>query len=210
MVPAQSNPPDESWVQPDWTAIVNRILNGDKTAESELCNILNRGLRFLIARRLDNGPEVDEVVNDVLATTVNNIGRGMLKDPPRLLGYVQGIAKHKVSHCIDERVQSRTSDVAIEDVIVLDRRENPEEIAIRSERSQIVRATLNSLSSRAREILTRFYVDEQPLEQICAEMNLTETQFRLIKSRAKARFGEVGRRGLASAGLRRFVSRAVA
>jgi hypothetical protein len=37
---------------------------------------------------------------------------------------------------------------------------------------------------------------EQTQEQICAEMNLTETQFRLLKSRAKARFGELGRRAL--------------
>jgi hypothetical protein len=37
---------------------------------------------------------------------------------------------------------------------------------------------------------------EQPQQQICEEMNLTETQFRLLKSRAKARFGELGRRRL--------------
>jgi RNA polymerase sigma-70 factor (ECF subfamily) len=52
------------------------------------------------------------------------------------------------------------------------------------------------LSDRDREILTRFYLDEQTQEQICGEMNLTETQFRLLKSRAKARFGELGRRKL--------------
>ena len=210
MVPNHSTPNNESWVQPDWTAIVDRILNDDETAERELCDNLSRGLRLLVARRLDECPEVDDVVNDVLATTVNNIRRGMLTEPTRLAGYVQSIAKHKVAHCICERVRSRTSDVSIEDVVVVDRRENPEESAISAERFQIVRATLNSLSSRAREILTRFYVDEQPPEQICAEMRLTETQFRLLKSRAKARFGMVGRRGIASAGLRRFVSRAVA
>jgi RNA polymerase sigma-70 factor (ECF subfamily) len=52
------------------------------------------------------------------------------------------------------------------------------------------------LSDRDREILTRFYLDEQTQEKICEDMSLTETQFRLLKSRAKARFGELGKRKL--------------
>ena len=55
---------------------------------------------------------------------------------------------------------------------------------------------LRGISARDREILTRFYLYEQTQEQICAEMNLSETQFRLLKSRAKARFGELGKRSL--------------
>jgi DNA-directed RNA polymerase specialized sigma24 family protein len=55
---------------------------------------------------------------------------------------------------------------------------------------------LRGLSARDREVLTRFYLHEQSQEQICREMNLTGTQFRLMKSRAKARFGELGRRRL--------------
>ena len=53
---------------------------------------------------------------------------------------------------------------------------------------------LQKVSRRDREILIRYYLLEQTQEEICSEMNLTETQFRLLKSRAKARFGELGRR----------------
>ena len=37
---------------------------------------------------------------------------------------------------------------------------------------------------------------EESQDQICREMELTETQFRLLKSRAKARFGELGKKKL--------------
>jgi hypothetical protein len=37
---------------------------------------------------------------------------------------------------------------------------------------------------------------EQTQQEICDEMSLSETQFRLLKSRAKARFGELGRKTL--------------
>ena len=56
---------------------------------------------------------------------------------------------------------------------------------------------LTELSGRDREILTRFYLQEESQEEICAEMVLSETQFRLLKSRAKARFGELGKKKLA-------------
>jgi Sigma-70, region 4 len=59
-----------------------------------------------------------------------------------------------------------------------------------------MQAILRSLSERDREILTRFYLHEQSQEHICQEMSLSETQFRLLKSRAKARFGEMGKRKL--------------
>ncbi len=60
---------------------------------------------------------------------------------------------------------------------------------------------LTSISRRDREILQRFYVDEQSQETICAEMGLTYNQFRLLKSRAKARFGDLGRRMAQGVGL---------
>jgi RNA polymerase sigma-70 factor, ECF subfamily len=60
---------------------------------------------------------------------------------------------------------------------------------------------LASLSQRGRDILERFYLKEQTQEQICQEMSLSETQFRLLKARAKARFGEIGRKKLVTSGL---------
>jgi DNA-directed RNA polymerase specialized sigma24 family protein len=77
---------------------------------------------------------------------------------------------------------------------ISDWRENPERKVIAKERAEIARRVLNSVSRRDREILNRFYVLEQSQEEICTEMSLTYNQFRLLKSRAKARFGELGKR----------------
>ncbi len=68
------------------------------------------------------------------------------------------------------------------------------------ERVHLMQKVLRGISSRDREILTRFYLYEQTQEQICEEMSLTQTQFRLLKSRAKARFGEIGKRRLTGPG----------
>jgi DNA-directed RNA polymerase specialized sigma subunit len=65
---------------------------------------------------------------------------------------------------------------------------------------ELARRVLEGVSGRDREILQRFYLMEQSQEQIRAVMELSGNQFRLLKSRAKARFGEFGRRLAAGGG----------
>ncbi len=60
---------------------------------------------------------------------------------------------------------------------------------------------LGRLAGREREILMRFYLEERTKEQICEEMDLTLTQFRLLKWRAKARISQVVASGLTRDGL---------
>ena len=59
-----------------------------------------------------------------------------------------------------------------------------------------MKAILRGLGDRDREILTRFYIYEESQEQICRDMDLSENQFRLLKSRAKAKFSVLGKRKL--------------
>lgn len=57
---------------------------------------------------------------------------------------------------------------------------------------QRIDRVLATLSEKEREVLTRFYVEEQSPERICIEMDLSEREFRLLKSRAKSRFWKSG------------------
>jgi DNA-directed RNA polymerase specialized sigma24 family protein len=75
-----------------------------------------------------------------------------------------------------------------------DWKDDPEQSLLARQRAEIARKVMTGISSKDREILQRFYVDEQPQEQICTEMGLTYNQFRLLKSRAKARFGDLGKK----------------
>jgi DNA-directed RNA polymerase specialized sigma24 family protein len=72
----------------------------------------------------------------------------------------------------------------------------PEQSLVQHERVVIAKRVLTEMKPHEREILRRSYLDEQPPEQICNSMGLSMTQLRLLKSRAKARFGELGRQQL--------------
>ena len=69
-----------------------------------------------------------------------------------------------------------------------DRGGNPEQIFLVGERRQLARRFIRMLPPHDREILARFYLHDQSREQICREMKLSFTQFRLHKWRAKERF----------------------
>jgi RNA polymerase sigma factor (sigma-70 family) len=114
------------------------------------------------------------------------------------MGFVRTIVRRQVAAHIDKVVHSRREQAELDSSArIADPRGNPEEAAIFRQRTELLKRVLGELSDRDREILTRFYLDEQSQDQICTEMALTETQFRLLKSRAKARFGELGKKKLA-------------
>jgi DNA-directed RNA polymerase specialized sigma24 family protein len=77
-----------------------------------------------------------------------------------------------------------------------DRGSDPEWKAIVRQRQALAHGLLKQVSGRDREVLIRFYLKEQTQDEICRDMDLTPTQFRLLKSRAKARLGVLGRRKL--------------
>jgi RNA polymerase sigma factor (sigma-70 family) len=195
--PALPAPPPAS----DWVQLVRRIQEGEPEAMAELYAVFGRGIRYFLLRNL--GPvDLDDKVHDCFVIVTQAIQNGDLREPERLMGYVRTVVKRQIAASIDVAVHQRHSRVDFEEALlsISDWRENPERKVIAKERAELARKVLNSVSRRDREILNRFYVLEQSQEEICAEMGLSYNQFRLLKSRAKARFGELGKRLSSSPG----------
>ncbi len=182
--------------KPNWPELVRKIQAGAPDGMEDLYRLFSRGVRFYLCRQL--GPqELDDKVHDTFLIVVQAIRRGDLREPERLMGFVRTIVRRQVAAHIERTVQNRKEQVDIEyGYSISDLRSNPEQDAIARERREIMTCVLRGVSRRDREILTRFYLLGESQEQICSEMDLTETQFRLLKSRAKARFGELGKQKL--------------
>lgn len=187
--------------------LVERVRSGESDGMQELYDVFSRGIRFYFCRQL--GPqEFDDKVHDTFVLVVQAIRKGELRDPQRLMGFVRTIVRRQVAAHIDKVVHVRRDHMDLDSSTrLVDPNGNPEDAAIFRQRVELIRRVLGELSRRDREILTRFYLREQGQEQICSEMDLTETQFRLLKSRAKARFGELGRKKLTHRSLSAFFVR---
>jgi len=179
----------------DWSQIVARIREGDAAAMEELYSIFARGIRYFLLRNLGS-EELDDRVHDCFVIVTEAIRKGELRDPARLMGYVRTVVKRQIASAIDAAVDQRRTHVDYEETMftLTDFNNDPEQATISRQRSEIARKVMLSISRRDREILDRFYVQEQSQDQICQEMGLSSTQFRLLKSRAKTRFGNLGKR----------------
>jgi RNA polymerase sigma factor (sigma-70 family) len=183
----------------EWAELVESIRSGDQNAMARLYDVFGKGIRYYLTRQL-GAQDVDDKVHDTFLVVLGAIQRGELREPERLMGYVRTIVRRQVATHIDHLVEERRERTDVEEGHLLaDGRGTPEENAARQERVTIMRQVLQCISGRDREILTRFYLSEQTQEQICREMGLNDTQFRLLKSRAKARFAELGKRRLEAA-----------
>ncbi len=199
--------PSDSPVSVRWTPLVEGARDGDSAAIEELYRLLARGIRFFFCRHL--GPqELDDRVHDTFLMIVRSIQNGGLREPERLMGFVRTIVRRQIAAYIEESVLARRESAELEVTNkVADHRHDPEQRLLREQRVQLMLQVLRSISPRDREILTRFYLYEQTQEQICQEMGLTETQFRLLKSRAKSRLAELGRRRLIASPVLRILRR---
>jgi RNA polymerase sigma-70 factor (ECF subfamily) len=152
--------------------------------------------RFLRCVGLDSG---QDLYHSFIVILITQIRRGELREPERLAGYAKIIAARLLTTCQYNQRRAHVLEVGIDDEgsAIRSRRPTPEQAFASKEEREIAAAVLHVLPHRDREVLVRFYLHEESAEQIQADLNLTETQFRLIKSRAKKRFAELGRARLA-------------
>jgi RNA polymerase sigma factor (sigma-70 family) len=185
--------------------LVGRISQGDPGAMEVLYGTLIRGLRAQLNRQLP-ADLVEDRAHNVFLVAVKAIRSGQLRDPARLPAFVRTVAQRQVADAIRGMSRTRLIELDSSQVPLPDFRDDPEQELAQQQKLSCLRSALTSLSPRDREILTRFYLDEQDAERICREMNLTATQFRLFKSRAKGRLTEAARQGLVPARLNRMAA----
>lgn len=174
--------------------MVEGIQCGRTDTMEQLYRLLLTTPRFFLAGRIP-GQDVQDRIHDTFQVVVSAIKRGQLRDPERLMGFIYTVIRRQVARNIDQavsgrRMQSLETGKGIPSTLDL------EQAASSHERLEFAASILEEMPDLERAILIEFYLNEKPAVQIRAELNLTENQFRLLKSRAKERFGDLGRRRL--------------
>ena len=170
----------------DWPGLVDRIRRGDISGAEDLYRALGGGAHARLARTVGS-QWVEDKFHDVVVTVLSVIQGGLLREPERLMGFVRTITQRRVALHVRNQIIGRRM-VPLESAGRANSCElDPERLLAGHEQSLGLRRILNSLNTHYSEILVRFYLQEQNKPQICSEMCLTATQFRLHKSRALAR-----------------------
>ncbi|MGH9559422.1 MAG: RNA polymerase sigma factor [Bryobacteraceae bacterium] len=176
----------------DWAGVIRRIQSGDGEGLASLCSALSEAVRPGL-RRMVEPQAVEDRVQEILVIVLEAIKSGELRDPRRLMGFVGTVAHRRAIAHVREAVSRRRRFVEEADCPApVD--QSPEARFARREQAERTAAVLRKLCARDREILERFYFQEETPDQICREMHLTGTQFRLYKSRAIAKCLHLTRR----------------
>jgi len=174
----------------DWSAVVQQIRDGDPAGEEALYRNLASGARLFFRRRL-RIEDVDDRVHDLFVIIVETIRRGELREPERLMGFVRTVLHRQLNVEIARMIRVRETSIDLNSAGDLKNRgPTPEEKVASEEKVALMKRALRSMSHRDFEVLTRFYLHEQPAEGIRKDMGLTGTQFDLLKTRAKAKLVE--------------------
>jgi RNA polymerase sigma factor (sigma-70 family) len=167
-----------------WSELVEEIRGGNQESVALLYSAVSDSARSQLFRSID--PQaVEDHVQEILMIVLAAIRSGELRDARCLMGFVRTVTRRQAAVHIRQAIVSRRRMVSMESAEPASpSNESPEARLDSRQRVAAVKEMLEKLCERDRDILIRFYYEEQDSESICREMNLTPTQFRQYKSRA--------------------------
>ncbi len=174
---------------PDPGDLVARIAAGDRAAEAHFVSTYLRGVRALVRRRCrPNDPAVEDLVQDVLSRVLERLRAGAIRDAAALPAYVQAT----IAYATNAEYRMRRPAEGMEAIADLPASDNPAEQLDSSRRAAILRRLLAQLPvPRDREILVRFYLEEQDKDEVCRSLGIEASHFHRVVFRARERFRQL-------------------
>jgi RNA polymerase sigma-70 factor (ECF subfamily) len=146
------------------------------------------GLRALIMRRVRDPQLASDILQDAAVTTLEKLRAGEIAEPSGVGGYLYRVA---LNHLRNFRRKDRTAVSSSADLESLaDRDDDPDIAGIdRARWACAARRMLEDLPTpRDRDLLIRFYLNDESKEAICAELGLSDEHFNRVIFRARNRF----------------------
>lgn len=172
--------------------LVARLGAGETGAEAELIATYGRPVALLLARHTRSREEAEDLYQETFRLALVKLRAGELREADRLPGFLARLARNLAiehyrkagrrqtepdSETVD-RVAGTASSPLVE---ILDR-----------EHAALIRRLIRELgTARDREILLRFYIQEEDKETIAADLGLSSLQFNRVLHRARRRYREL-------------------
>lgn len=167
--------------------LVQRIGAGDSQAEDELVRHYVPTVRLILLRRTRNPQLANDLCQDTLVIVLRRLRAGELRDPLALSAFIHRTAvnlsiehfryEKRFVHLPDEIISRHgtQSDAKVQHI---------DQIRAR----KLIDAALAQLGmARDREILKRYFLQDEDKEAICQVLDLTADHFDLVLHRAKQR-----------------------
>lgn len=177
-------------------AYLARLRDGDAETESHFVAHFTNTIRLSLRYRLRSSELIEDIRQETFLRVLNFIRSDRSMDHPERLGaYVHSVSINVMMELL--RASTRHPPIPDAALNVADRRANPEGGAVTRERKELVRAILDELGDKDREILRAVFLEEADKPEICDRFQVDRDYLRVLVHRAKSRFREaLDRNGL--------------
>lgn len=172
--------------------LAERVTRGDTAAEEALVKRFQRGVMQILLSETADRELARDLAQETFVIVIQRLRSGPLDDPLRLAAYVAQTARNLLIAENRRFVRRRTRldpdavDAAADDTA-------HQELAREADSAAgVVRKLLAQLKSeRDRQVMVRFYLDEEPKASICKDLQLSDLQFNQVLFRARDRLRQL-------------------
>lgn len=168
--------------------LVERILAKDESAEKEMVDRYQKGLLFLLKRK-SNEDIAQDVSQDTWKLIIEKVRGGELRDPTKLSAFIVQTGRNQlIMHFRRQKDSVSWDELPDADAHIEVNSCTPQSSHEAFQQQQWVRNVVAELNtSRDREILTRYYLNEEEKRDICNDLDLSDIHFNRVLFRAKQR-----------------------
>lgn len=151
---------------------------------------LRSGILFLLHREVIDPALADDLCNETFRIVLERLRRQPLEEPGKLAAYLAQTARNLA--IADRRKTARRQTVTGEQHAIdgfAAEGSDPSVTVQAQVRANTIRKVLEEMPSvRDRQLLVRFYLNDEAKADICRDLNLTEEHFNRVMYRARQRF----------------------
>lgn len=159
--------------------LAQRILAGDRTAETELVSTYRRSVFVIASARTHDREAARDLTQDVLIAVLRALREGQLREFDKLAAFIQGTARNLINQYLRTRTRRAECNLDSEEMVVTD---PVAELEI-AERQRLLRHELQSFSVADQQILLLSLVDGHSMAEVAQRLNLSHDVVRARKSR---------------------------
>jgi RNA polymerase sigma-70 factor (ECF subfamily) len=173
--------------------LASRIRAGDARAEDEMVVRHGPQVAALLSRRTRDRAIAEDLYQETFCRALVKLRQGDLRHPGALGSFLRSLAHNLAVHHYRARLGAHREMGLPEEVA-----ERPsgsggalEEILRREDARRARRALLRLAIDRDRQVLTRFYLEQQDKEEICRDLGISAGHFKKVLFRARRRYLEI-------------------
>ena len=172
--------------------LVDRIREGDSSAETELVKKYWKSLHFILNRRCNDQQLASDITQDAFIVVIAKARNGEINTPDAIAGFIRQTGVNLlIAHFRKEtrRATDTHGEVSFE---IPDDKSNVERAVESRDSLKLVQQLIGEMTvERDKDLLISYYAKEEEKSSICQRLELTPAHFDRVLFRARSRLKQL-------------------